>query len=260
MIDLTVQPNGQKIKALRKALKWSQDDLAREAVCSKRTVENAEAGKRVRESSLNDIAAALGVAVCELICEDRPTPPTGEGEATSSTRLLLDEKDRPQPEGKDQSSPRPRIYRCTAKLSELRALGDDGRVTELTSCYYYGEIENATLTIRGTKAQLILDNVTMYDDPSCSKEFERSSHRLQGHGPVVKGSVNIRYTAKDQTQGRSWAGVCVLSFPATGMIQGYWMTAGHIDRGITVLGRIELVQKAPQSLVAKSSEEASGHD
>jgi hypothetical protein len=177
-----------------------------------------------------------------------------------STRLLLGEKDGTQSEGKNQSSLRPRIYRCTAKVSELCALGDDGRVTELTTCYYYGEIENATLTIRGTKAQLVLDSVTMYDDRSCSKEFERSSYRLRGHGPVVKGSVNIRYTAKDQTRGRSWAGVCVLSFPATGMIQGYWMTAGHIDRGITVLGRIELVQKAPQSLVAKSSEEAGGRD
>ena len=76
-LDRTVQPNGQKIKALRKDLKWSQEDLAREALCGKRTVENAEAGKRVKESGLTDIAARLGVAVSELICDDRS--PTGPG-------------------------------------------------------------------------------------------------------------------------------------------------------------------------------------
>src|SRR5262245_38651376 len=76
-LDRTVQPNGQKIKDRRKARKWSQQDLAEEVVCSKRTVENAEAGKRVRESVLNDIATALGVAVSGLICNDPPTDEEG---------------------------------------------------------------------------------------------------------------------------------------------------------------------------------------
>jgi len=217
-LDRTVQPNGEKIKALRLALKWSQEDLAREAVCSKRTVENAEAGKRVKESGLIDIAARLGVAVSELVCEKE--------DALS-----------------DAPVPAETGFRVRAQCRELHALDDYGRVGELTRrCYY--KIENATLTIRKTEAgdmaDLIIDNMTMYDDPSCSKECERSSHRLQGHGPVVDGSVYILYTVEDQTRRQSWAGVCVLNAPRTGKIHGYWMTAGHAERGRTVLGTLEL--------------------
>jgi transcriptional regulator with XRE-family HTH domain len=82
MVDPTVQANGQKIKALRLARKWSQEDLAREAVCSKRTVENAEAGKRIRETGLKDIAGVLGVDVSELLGDGRFFPSLGGGEST----------------------------------------------------------------------------------------------------------------------------------------------------------------------------------
>jgi transcriptional regulator with XRE-family HTH domain len=208
MIDPSVQPDGKKIKKLRLALKLRQEDLAREAVCGQRTVENAEAGKRVKESSLNDIANALGVAVSELICDDPLTPPT---------------------------------FRGRAEFRELCALGD-GRVRKLTSPCYYGKSENAILTIRGTEAELIIENLTMYDDAGCSKE-RFSGGLLKGCGPVVRGSVNIRYTVKEPTGRRSWAGVCVLWFPVTGKkIHGYWMTEGHSEQGRIVLGVLELVE------------------
>src|SRR5262245_19990594 len=147
------------------------------------------------------------------------------------------------------------VFRGPARFRELRALGDDGRVSELTRPFYYGESANGTLTIRGTEAELIIDNVTIYDDASCSKE--RFSGRLLGHGSVVDDSVNILYTAEDQTRRLSWAAVCVLCVPRAGKmhdgkIHGYWMTAGHTERGRTVLGILELE--------STSSEEADGHD
>src|SRR5262249_60022312 len=96
--------------------------------------------------------------------------------------------------------------------------------------------------------------VTIYSDPRCSKEC--FSGRLQGDGSVVNDSVNIRYTVKDKTRRLSWDAVCVLSVPRAGKmhdgkIHGYWMTAGHTERG-TVLGLLELE--------ITSSEEADGHD
>jgi transcriptional regulator with XRE-family HTH domain len=215
MIDPTVQPNGQKIKALRKALKLSQYDLAEKAVCSKRTVENAEAGKRVKESVLNDIAAELNVAVSELICDRRLTPPTDEGEVT---------------------------YRGRAKFSELNALGD-GQVGELASPLYYGESESAILTTHGAEACLTIENLTIYDDASCSQECQLFSGCLEGRGLYVGGSVYIQHTVVDQRGQRRWAGVCVLRVPPPGKeIHGYWMTAGHTAAGKTVLGLITLVE------------------
>jgi hypothetical protein len=123
---------------------------------------------------------------------------------------------------------------------ELRALDDDGRVMEMTRPCYYGEIENAILTIRGTDVDLIIDNVTMYDHVSCEDRHQRSSNRLEGHGSVVGESVYIRYRVEDPTRQLSWEGVCVLSVPGSGKIHGYWMTAGHTERGKTVLGTLEL--------------------
>jgi hypothetical protein len=140
-------------------------------------------------------------------------------------------------------------------LRELHALDDDGRVGELTKrCYY--KIENATLTIRGTKADLII-SVTMFNDRSCSKKSKLSSHCLKGDGRFVDGSASILYTVEDQPGQLSWAGVCVLNVPPAGKIRGYWMAAGQTEWGRTVLGRLELDRK---SLVRKSSEEAGGHD
>jgi hypothetical protein len=142
-------------------------------------------------------------------------------------------------------------YRGPAELHELRALDDFGRVQELTNrCYY--KIEDATLMIRGTAAHLIIEKVTMYDDPSCSTK--RSSHRLEGRGPYVRDSASIQYTVKDHAGRLSWAGVCVLNFPGSGKIHGYWMSAGHRERGRTVLGILEL------DPLVNSSEEAGGHD
>ena len=45
MRDGTVLPNGEEIKRRRLALGWTQEDLSRESLLSKKTVENAEAGK-----------------------------------------------------------------------------------------------------------------------------------------------------------------------------------------------------------------------
>jgi hypothetical protein len=201
-------------------------------------------GKPVRPSSRAAIATYLEVEPSSLLLLDRKATSVMVGR-----KLVVVPQ---QGDGdNDPPHPVPREIRCRGASRELRALGDDGQVRELTRCIYYGEFENATLTIDRTEARLIIDDVTMYDDPSCSNE-RFPSHRLEGHGRFVDGSASILYTVKDQTGQLLWAGVCVLNVPPTGKIHGYWMSAGQAERGTTVLGTLELERK----FLVKSPEEA----
>src|SRR6266404_5931091 len=77
MLEITVRPDGGTIRSLRTAKKWTQEKLADKAGCHKRTVENAEAGKRVKEAYLEYIAEALGVSPQALVLPDQG-PATGE--------------------------------------------------------------------------------------------------------------------------------------------------------------------------------------
>jgi len=62
MPEPTVLPFGEEIARLRRAKGWTQVLLAEKVGCGVKTVENAEAGKRINESTLRDIAQALCVA------------------------------------------------------------------------------------------------------------------------------------------------------------------------------------------------------
>jgi len=73
MLEPTKRADGQKIKSLRAAKKWSQEGLAGKAGCSVRTVQNAEAGKQIKEELLACIAEALGVPI-EEITSANPEP------------------------------------------------------------------------------------------------------------------------------------------------------------------------------------------
>ena len=210
MSESSDRPDGLRIKAARESMGWTQQELAVKAGYKASTIQKVETLRYFGLPCLEACVVALGEAYDQVVVV------------------------------------RPPELRCRARFRELRALGDDGRVKELTRRYYYGKTENATLTIRGTEAHLIIENVTMYDDHSCSKKYERFSGRMEGHGSVVRESANLLYTLKDQTRKLSWAGVCVLMNVPTaekihdGKIHGYWMTAGHIEPGRTVLGTLEL--------------------
>lgn len=235
MAESSIRVDGSKVKAARDAKGWSQKTLAARTGYKISVIQKLEQGTFYSEPCLARCAEVLGVPAADLLLT---SPRPGE------IRRGPDE-DLP-PSG-------PTVYRGPAELHELRALDNFGRIQELSNpCFY--EIEDATLTIRGTEAHLIIEKVTMYDDDSCSKK--RSSHRLEGCGPYVRDSASIQYTVKDQRGRLSWAGLCFLTVPPTGKIHGYWMAAGHKERGRTVLGTLEL---DPNPLV-KSSEEAGGHD
>ncbi len=55
----------------RWAAVMTQEDLARRAGVSEGTIVSAEKGKKVRISTVQKLAAALGVAPRELLCETK---------------------------------------------------------------------------------------------------------------------------------------------------------------------------------------------
>lgn len=67
MSQRTVVPDGSKIATLRKNMLWTQRDLADSSHCSKRTIENCEAGIPVFVATVQLIAQALKVRPEELI-------------------------------------------------------------------------------------------------------------------------------------------------------------------------------------------------
>jgi translation initiation factor IF-1 len=67
MLEITAQPDGEKIKSLRRAKKWTQEELSERVAFNKRTIENAEAGKRIKETYLERIAQALGVSLKDIV-------------------------------------------------------------------------------------------------------------------------------------------------------------------------------------------------
>jgi diguanylate cyclase (GGDEF)-like protein len=67
----TLLPNANRVRELRQEQGWTQEDLADRVGCSKRTVENIEAGKRVLRQTLKEVAQALRVQV-EAITQQPP--------------------------------------------------------------------------------------------------------------------------------------------------------------------------------------------
>lgn len=63
MLESTVRPDGTKVRELRKSKRLTQEQLADKVGCSKRTIENVEAGKNVTETILEQIASELGEAI-----------------------------------------------------------------------------------------------------------------------------------------------------------------------------------------------------
>lgn len=67
-----IRPDAKKIRELREAKGWSQEQLAGEAGHGRRTVENIEQGKCCYLFTLKNLATTLGVDVL-VLCLDKPT-------------------------------------------------------------------------------------------------------------------------------------------------------------------------------------------
>src|SRR5262245_57470735 len=65
----SVEPHGEKLRHLRRALGWTQLELALRAGVSERTVRSAERGRPIRRDFLDYLAGALGVDLRELARE-----------------------------------------------------------------------------------------------------------------------------------------------------------------------------------------------
>jgi transcriptional regulator with XRE-family HTH domain len=75
MDDRSVRPDGDTIRRRRQGRFWSQEKLADEAGLRKRTIERAEAGKRLQRRTLHAIAQALGVQPEALVRSDSASEP-----------------------------------------------------------------------------------------------------------------------------------------------------------------------------------------
>jgi transcriptional regulator with XRE-family HTH domain len=71
----TTGVDGIKVRQLRTRQGWTQDDLARKSGCSKKTIENVEAGRPVLHYTVNCLALALNVARAELLLQEETLPP-----------------------------------------------------------------------------------------------------------------------------------------------------------------------------------------
>jgi diguanylate cyclase (GGDEF)-like protein len=84
--------NGKRVKELRNARGWTQEELAEQAEISPRTVEKLEAGKSVRHRTLMSVAEALGVSRQDI---EAPAPaPKDAGEPAppeADTRTATEE-------------------------------------------------------------------------------------------------------------------------------------------------------------------------
>ena len=67
MAQNLVEPDVDQVISLRTAEGWTQDQLAKKAGVSEKTIENIEAGRPVRRSTLAKIANALDVTISDLL-------------------------------------------------------------------------------------------------------------------------------------------------------------------------------------------------
>lgn len=89
MLERTVVPNGKRIKELRKARQLTQKDLVEQCgreqkIISKRTLENAESGHAVKESTLTAIAEVLQIPWKDLVLSDTPVHEPAENDSGDS--------------------------------------------------------------------------------------------------------------------------------------------------------------------------------
>jgi diguanylate cyclase (GGDEF)-like protein len=74
MSEDVLRANGTFVKERRIIRGWTQEDLARKAGCSKRTIENVESGKPIAVRTLHEVAQALEVSPGELRYPDTRPP------------------------------------------------------------------------------------------------------------------------------------------------------------------------------------------
>lgn len=67
-----IKTNGDRICDLRKAVGWTQEELAAAADCATRTLRNAEQGKAIDAATLAKVATALGVSISEVSAHESP--------------------------------------------------------------------------------------------------------------------------------------------------------------------------------------------
>jgi hypothetical protein len=123
-------------------------------------------------------------------------------------------------------------------IQEIKALDHASKFLPIKTPVYYGPISEATLVIKGLKANLSVEDVTMYRDAAFTNIFAKG--RLTASGSTSKGYVYLVYSFQDGERNLAWEGVMVLCVPASGDVHGFWLTEGHTEHGRVVIGSLHI--------------------
>lgn len=166
--------DGGKIRRLRLALGWDENDLAERAKCSLRTVQDAEQGqRRFFRSTLKAIAGALNVKWTEIAegCAEE-APPAGESKPVKIQILFSLEYD-----STSEADMVPLIDRLSAILNlpnieVVKVEKGSVKITVEVSGHSSADIVNLFYLFKaGMLAELGISDVSLPDSPEATREL-----------------------------------------------------------------------------------------
>jgi transcriptional regulator with XRE-family HTH domain len=131
------KPDVERVRELRLARGWSQEQLAKVAGLSPRTIQRLEAGEGTALDTLQAIAAAFDVEVSEVLAAEKPLPPppkitflprirTGEELCSVLGAAHMFHQDYDPPTGQDDVEPMSHVqwaHDLGQSLREIEAAG-----------------------------------------------------------------------------------------------------------------------------------------
>jgi diguanylate cyclase (GGDEF)-like protein len=146
-----VWPDGARVRDLRQERGWTQEELARRAGYSKRTIENIEASKRTRGKTLAEVAQVLRVEPGQITADV-------EDGAADRVATVFEDRPHPLPAPVQVHAPRPEVEppRAAASPAKCSVLVVDDEPALLKVLALLLSPEYEVLIAESAAAQVIL--------------------------------------------------------------------------------------------------------